>query len=206
MMESGPAPTSNGQPNQDLMKVELEHNIPIRQPSEPASNDATPAVPSKQFIEAGGKGDKHLENLLKDASKSVKGLTDLPAKKSRMSLKKLFTKKPQPKAAEAVAPSVTTPSPAPKTNRRTPLVAVVIAFIAAAALTAVAIYAFRQNQSASTGVSSKSNAVSNQTASGTALESSELNSLATDLQSKIDQLDDAQDFDAGSLSDQNIGL
>ena len=191
----------------DVMQVELEHNIPIKQPDQPALAANTAVAPAKQFVEVGAKSDKHLENVLKDASREVKDMARAPAKKTRFSLKVLFAKKKQPTTpAAATAPVAAKPQSltAPKASR--PFVVIAAAFVIAVALVAAAIYTFRQSQSTASKASNKAQTVGSSPNTNASVQPADISGLSSDLQTKIDQLNDDQDFNVNDLADQTLGL
>src|ERR1051326_5682889 len=87
-----PAPTPASVKALDLIKVELEHYIPIKHPGQPARPTVTPITPIKQFVEADGQAGKDLDSVLKDASQGVKNLAKAPSR-PRFSLTKLLPKR-----------------------------------------------------------------------------------------------------------------
>jgi hypothetical protein len=196
-----PAATSE---DTGLIQTELEHGIPVRNPDQPADNlkgaaaSSNPITQSKQSVEESNKKEEELEPILKDVNQSVAKQDKNASKKSKFSL---FKKSAGKKEAQESKPKNTKP-----------IFAVLAAVLVAGALSVAAFYAFKPKEAtnskgsqsdASNGVGSSSNQA--QTVNK-AVQPADLANLASSLQSKMNSLDDAQDFNQTDLSDQSLGL
>src|SRR5437868_5756706 len=89
-----PTLAQEGSSGSGLVKIELEHNIPVKQPDAPAKpalqTPASPAPPAKQFVEADSPADKELEGVLKDVSRDVRDLAHAKGGAPKYSLRKLL--------------------------------------------------------------------------------------------------------------------
>jgi hypothetical protein len=197
---TAPKPAANSE-DTGLIQTELEHGIPVRNPDQPADNlkgaaaSSNPITQSKQSVEESNKKEEELEPILKDVNQSVAKQDKNAPKKSKFSLfKKSAAKKEL----------------TPKNTK--PIFAVLAAVLVAGALSVAAFYAFKPKEAtnskgsqsdASNGVGSSSNQA--QTVNK-AVQPADLANLASSLQSKMNSLDDAQDFNQTDLSDQSLGL
>lgn len=196
-----PEPTKNAAPsNTDLIQTEIEHGIPVKQPDQPASGapaggSKNPIVDTSQFIQESAQNDTELEKVLKDVNRKVKDADKKVKKRSFLRFKKAVP--PEAKPAKT-APSPKSPKPA--------LIATV-AVLVAAGLAVAAFYAFRQSESTSSNQTSLTS--SNENAGSNTLQEvkpEDLRNLYADVQSKLNSLNDAQDFNSQALSDQSLGL
>jgi hypothetical protein len=189
---------------EELMRIELEHNIPLKQPNQQVHDSSTPVSAAKQFIETEAKGDKHLDGLLKDASREVKNMAITPAKQAKYSLKNMMAKFRKPAQPKTAAPAAT-----PKSQL--PIMVVAASVFVSAALIVAAVYAFNQNKTLTARNSSGASVAgaspaSESTSDNSSVKPSDLTDLASALQSKLDKLNDTSDFNSQGLSDQALGL
>jgi hypothetical protein len=179
------------------LKVEVEHNIPIKQPEQqlPAVAQVAPVT---QFVQDDGKDDKDLDNALKDASLQVKNLSQTPVPKTRFSLKKFLPKKHP----------INRSQPSAKPQRSLAIIAA--AFLIAIGLAAAAYYSYKDQPSKSKTTATTNNAAShtpsNIETTAVPIKTADITTFTNDLKSKIDTLNDSDDFNSADLSDQNLGL
>jgi hypothetical protein len=134
--QTGAAPAS--QSSEELIKMELEHNIPVKQPGTPTNIPAPAPVagPAHHFSGNGSANGKHIDGIFKDVSREVKDLANVGEDVHHFSLKELFGNKPK---SQAAAPQS---APAkPQTNK--PVFAMAVAVIVGVGLSLAAVYAFR---------------------------------------------------------------
>jgi hypothetical protein len=197
---TAPKPAANSE-DTGLIQAELEHGIPVKNPDQPegslkgASAASNPITQSRQSVEESNKKEEELEPILKDVNQSVAKQDENTPKKSKFSLFKKTAAKKELK---------------PKNTK--PIFAVLAAVLVAGALSVAAFYAFKPKEAtnskgsqsaASNGVGSSSNQA--QTVNN-AVQPADLANLASSLQSKMNSLNDAQDFNQTDLSDQSLGL
>jgi len=187
-----------------LIEAEIEHGIPVKSPAQDDGlGNSNPITHTGQFIEEGGEhSDKELDHILQDVNKKVEEANNKADAKDRFAFlnRKLRTKtRPKPDKAKSAKPAL----------------AVIVAIIFALSLSVAAYYAFKpaksktiNNTTTNNGKvgtsSSSSDAV--QAAGGTLVKPSDLSDLSNTLQSKINGLNDSQDFNQQALSDQALGL
>lgn len=195
--------TTAENPSTNLVEAEIEHGIPVKHPEpSPASNNSNPIAAGKQFVEEGeAQNDPELDNILNDVNKKVKDVESKKESPKKLNLLNVFKLKKQK----------TNPEPGSKA----PILVVIAAVLITVILAVVAVYAFKSNKTpvtaatqpsvAKVGTSSSSvDAV--QSAGGSVISPGDLTDLVNSLQSKINALNDSQDFNANDLSDQNLGL
>lgn len=177
-----PLPASAPAPRADFRPV------PPPSLSNPVTQAVLPASPSPQpaFDE--------LDSVLEDVNRQVAAPATAPKKRS-FSLK---LRKPK------------LPKYSFNLRRALPIIAAVVV---AATLSAAATYAFKNAAKPASGqivpgkvgtADTATEAI--QAAGGQVIQPSDLSDFSQTLQSKINNLSDAQDFDAASLSDHNLGL
>ena len=139
-----------------------------------------------------------LDKILQAVNNRVK--SPVPVAESK---KKMFSKKLPPK----------TDKPSDKAKQHRPIGPVIIVLIIAIMLCATAIFAYRDGNRTATaaaqaGKVGTSYAASSaiQEAGGALVNPADLDDYAQTLQTKLSSLNDSQDFDSGSLSDQLLGL
>lgn len=194
--------------NTDLIKTELEHRIPVRQPGQVSqaqnTNQPNPIAMGNQPHQDGqGKNDAELDNILKEVNQNVKSNdTKSEEKKDNALKKKIFSKQRKPENR--------------KPHGHKPILITVMALFVAVGLSAAAVFAFKQEgdsslskqQSASpsrVGTSVESSGAV-QAAGGTLVTPSDLSNLSSLLEQEVSELNDAQDFNATDLSDKNLGI
>lgn len=196
------AAKSNSQTNNtDLIQTEIEHSIPVKQPGQPASDAAAggpnnPIAGASQFVQEDSRKDSDLEKVLKDVNQKVKDADKKVKKHSFLHFKKTKTTQPATQPAKS------------DTKKPHPVLIAATAFIVAAALAVAAFYAFKQP------VGTSSNQVPLASDSGKSgpdddkgpVRPEDLGNLYSDIQSKLNSLNDQQDFNSADLSDQNLGL
>jgi uncharacterized protein HemX len=195
-------PQANSQESKDsLIEAEIQHNIPVKQHSLDGLKNPITAI--KQFAEHDNKGDKDLDHVLADVNKSVKDAEKKAPKKSFFSVH-------NKNAAGKPVSSNKKVEPVKEAKKTKPLLAAGIAAFVAITLSAAAIYAFSQQKTSPTKkslISSKAaSPSSSQTASSDKMSPDDLSKLSSELNSKVDSLNDSQDFNATDLSDANLGL
>jgi hypothetical protein len=192
---------SSQEPKTNLIEAEIQHNIPVKQHSLDSLKNPITAI--KQFAEHDNKGDKDLDRVLADVNKSVKDSDKKAPKKSFFSLRSKRT------SEESANPNKKTKK-VKGVKKTKPLLAAVVAILVAIVLSAAAVYAFSQQKTSSDKKSFASSTAtpssSSQTTSSNKMGSDDLNKLSTELNSKVDSLNDSQDFNSTDLSDANLGL
>jgi uncharacterized FlaG/YvyC family protein len=189
-------PQNTSKLNTGLIETEIQHNIPVKQHSDDKINNPNPINSLPQLAH----NDDDLDKVLKDVNKTVKET----GKKASKKLWPHFHKKLK------VNKSNLPPKPhdtKEKKIAKLPIV-IVVAAIVAIGLGVSAVYAFGlSTDSSNTQPSNKS--ASNNTPAQTAKDqvtATDLNTLSSDLNTKIDSFSDSQDFNSVDLSDQNLGL
>jgi uncharacterized protein HemX len=195
------APKPTASTNTDLIEAELEHRIPVKDPDQAGQvansfSAPNPISQQKQIPEESDKKDKGLEPILKDVNQNVAKEDKSSGKKPKFSL---FKKKVNKKVEQ---------QPKPKSPK--PVLAVIVAVLIAGALGVAAFYAFKSNQTtnlqSSQSVKGAKSTNGNNSATVNSVQTEDLANLSSDLQSKINSLNDAQDFNQADLSDQSLGL
>jgi hypothetical protein len=202
---AAPTPKANpGPEGTELIKAEIEHNIPVKQQEHQQARASTqsrnPITAQKQFIENGeGKDDMELDNILKDVNHDIKNGNDKPAKRQKASRQNVLKRA----------------KPAAKTGSHKPILLTAIVILVSAGLSVAAVYAFKETGSPSAAQSNTSaGTVGTRSASGSAVQAAggtlvtpgDLSDLSNTLTSDINALNDTQDFNPEALSDQNLGL
>ena len=181
-----------------LVEAEIQHDIPVKQHISDIKN---PITNIKQFVDHNKKDDKELDQVLQDVNKSVKEPEKKQKKKFKISFGAKKVKpgaKKQPDTKEAGA----------EKKRKSPasMLAVVTAILVATLLSVAAFYAFNQPKEVATNNEDKSTNSSTTQVADPVLTAKDIDELSTDLQTKIDGFDDAQEFNSTDLSDSSIGL
>jgi hypothetical protein len=196
------SPTSQEQ-KASLMEPEIIHNIPVKLHADEIKKNAP--EPPKQFLEQGKHEQDMDDKVLNDVNKAVKSSSEKNPKRPLFS----FRKKPHKEEVD------NKPKPIPRQNPKSanpkPLVAVAGASIMAITLCAIAVYAFTLNETPTNSTAKTPSSASSPKASANNVASSKVSSLdlkriSSDLESKIDALDDSQDFSTSALSDSSLGL
>jgi hypothetical protein len=186
----------------ELIKAETGQSIPVKAQDQPsgnvvAKNVANP-IASKQFVGGGNdKSDKELDSVLKDVNENVK---KSGSKSSKQTLfKKIFRKKDSSQAAKVKK----------EPQHTKPILAIVAAFIVAAGLSVLAFHVYSQDQNPALNSAQKTLAAS-KTALNNKIQNpvkpADLSDLSLLMNSKLNGLNDTQDFNTNDLSDKNLGL
>jgi hypothetical protein len=184
-----PAPASAPTPIRDSFTPEIVDSIPVKQPglvAAPPANAPTPQTQSQ--LRPAGQEDE-LDQILQAVNNRVK--TPQPVTKASKPL-------PKPKM-----PSIF------KGTRN--YAVAVAAILIAGALSAAAVFAYRQsahavaNKPGQVGTTSTASSAV-QSAGGVLIRPSDLDDYSQDLQTKLNNLNDNQDFENNSLSDKMLGL
>jgi hypothetical protein len=180
-----------------LIEAEIQHNIPVKlHDSQIPKNPINSLAAEHDSKKAQEPDDK----ILQDVNRSVREPDNKPPKKSLFSFRK---KKPSPKP-ESAKPE--------KAESSKPITVVIAALFAAVVLSVAAIYAFSTNKTgmttpqANTNNTASTTNTSSSSAQNTKITSSELTKASSDLNSRIDSLNDAQDFNVNDFSDSSLGL
>jgi hypothetical protein len=179
------------------MQPQIVQDIPVKAQA-PAARLSSDVV-AKAASQAGSTrlADKELDQILKDVSHEVKN----------------------PKTSNTGTQSITKKAGAKSHGLQLPLARVksalpaLAAVVIAAALSAAAVYAFKQTQKPASSASSAGKVGTSSTSSdaiqaagGTLITPSDLDNFSSSVQSQTNGLNDAQDFNAKDLADQNLGL
>lgn len=197
--------TSVNAPKSTLNPTEVVDSIPMRQPQTEVAAATLPPLNSAHLIQMPGSGDvarepqDDLDKILQAVNSRVKAPIALdPKKPKNYRISKIIRKVGEIK---------------PVGQRQKPVLAMSVVIIVAMTLSTIAILAYRQGNKASTltaqpgkvGTSYTAGAAI-QAAGGTLVRPSDLDDYSQTLQESLNALNDKQDFDAGSLSAQIIGL
>jgi hypothetical protein len=181
-----------------FIEAEIQHNIPVKQHS-PQQKQSPSNIP-KQFVEQDSKKDPLDDSVLRDVNKSVKDSSKPQSKKPLFS----FHKNKTPiQVSKHQAPNTA------KTNKM-PAAAITLAITAAGVLCISAAYAFSHQKSNNLNAPS-SNVLSSKSGQSNNLQTSKLTSVdiskdSSELKSKINSLNDAQDFSDSDISDSALNL
>lgn len=159
---------------------------------------AMAAAPPSQAPGSNTQPEDDLDKILEAVNNRVKSPT--PTAESK---KKSFGKKLLPKTGKSTD----------TTKQRRPIGLVIIVLIVAMMLCATAIFAYRDGNRTATATTQAGKVGTSYTASsaiqeagGALVNPADLDDYAQTLQTKLNSLNDSQDFDSGSLSDQLLGL
>lgn len=172
---------SNEQASPEIINMEIEHNIPVRQFGQLENPITTKIQKTDEKHE-----DKELDNVLKVVNQKVK---DADKEEKDKSDKKLLKKDKTPKVHNEI---------------KRPVLTTVTAILVAAGLAAAAFYAFH-NEPAKVQTSSAAQTAKTAT-SGSQTTTADITSTSSALDSGLSGLNDGQDFSADELSDKNLGL
>jgi hypothetical protein len=195
-----PAPAAMPSQTQTHLKAEIVEAIPVRQPGQAEAVPAAPAPVIQMPSSPAQSEESHddLDRILKAVNSRVAAPPPEAGKPKKQIVKKIAAK------AAQVKPGNKSPKP---------LVVTVAVIIIALVLCALAVYAYRQggsasplsNQPAKVGTSyTASDAI--QSAGGTLVRPSDLDDYSQELQTKLNSLNDSQDFAPQPLTDQVLGL
>jgi|GEM_PF-5295571 len=202
------------QQQSSLIEPELQHNIPVKQHI--VQDIKAPVNVIKQFVEHDNKNDQGVdEATLKDVNKKIKEEDKKPKKPLFSFHRKPKTPKPTKQGAKPeVARAPKNAKPVGKTPTKPkstkPIFVIAAAAVAAIGLSVAAIYAFAPKKSLPSNepASNASTATINQSqnAQGTKVTADDLTQDVSDLNSKINALNDTQDFNTDNISDSALGL
>jgi hypothetical protein len=201
-----PQTSQTDQQKTGLIEAEIQHNIPVKlHDSQIPSNPINSAKNAQQLNKNGEELD---DKVLQDVNKAVKETDNKPPKKSLFSFrKKQISTQTHPAKLEKLEVQKGS-----KTAK--PVLTIVIAMLVATVLSTTAFYAFSTKKPGTsaanpTGTLSKGTSTSKtsgQSDQSAKITSSDLTKASTDLNSKIDALNDTQEFNTADLSDANLGL
>jgi len=169
---------------------EIEDTIPVKHP---AGESGAPSDPVGNPI-VGGSDINHsdADKVLDEVSNKVKAAN--AEQKPKRGLLGRFSKK-SANGAQAQ-------KPAGRSNK--PLLIGVVAAVVAIGLSAAAYVAFSDDKQSEPEATSASD--SSQQANQSSVTAGDLDTLSSDMQSEVDGLNEAQDFDSAALSDSALGL
>lgn len=177
----------------DPAPTQIVGNIPLKLPD--SEQAQTPAVPQ---AEAKPEHEDELDKILQAVNNRVKGPNQLPESKKKELGKKVTAK------AGKIKDKVKSPKPVGP---------IAVVLIVALMLSATAILAYRQGKVATTKNGGASTVGTSYTASsaiqdagGALVRPGDLDDFAGTLQTKLNSLNDNQDFTSDSLSDHVLGL
>lgn len=187
--------------------TQVVESIPLREPEQLKPMLDISPMNSASLTQMPGYGNSHeepqdeLEKILQAVNNRVAGpiSANSPKPKAQMFKKALNTASTKAKGVK-------------RTSR--PILAMTVVVFVAIALSAVAIFAYRQGSNASTLVNQQPGKVGTsftagaaiQAAGGTLVRPSDLDEYSQSLQQSLNALNDKQDFDSNSLSDAVLGL
>jgi hypothetical protein len=190
-----PTPPTEESTERSDLQAEVVQSVPVKQPTdEAAGTEHLQANPIHENRQPGTEAE--MDKILEDVNQKVKSAAaEVKPKKSWLA----FLKK-RPAASKMVTD--TEPAPQSKPRRSLPLIITAVAILVGLALSAAAYFAFSEEPSQPANVST----VRDPESANTSVVPEDIDNLNADLQSEIDSLNSAQDFDSAALSDPTLGL
>jgi hypothetical protein len=198
---SAPTPRPLANAVSQPMTPQVVEAFPVKQPeaSAPSSLPAMPLPQPSSVAKPGAQPEDELDKILQAVNNKVKAPMSTPVSK-----KQLFNKKLLPRRGSSKAESP---------NLKKPIGPVLVVVIVALMLCTTAVLAYRDGNRKATAANQPSKVGTSYTASssiqdagGALVNPADLDDYAQNLQTKLNALNDSQDFTSDSLSDQTLGL